>query len=80
MEEETQTNNHHIPHLRPEAEYYAEKYDINIESLDLGYKVRVGCKSFAITSTEVLINMLTKYLNNPSQIQEQFHNKTLEFK
>ena len=61
-------------------ELLVEKYEINIEPLDLGYKVKVGCKSFAITSTETLINMLTKYLNNPGQTQKEFHNKTLIIK
>lgn len=66
--------------VQAKEEYYAENHSIHIETLDLGYKVNVGCRSFAITSTEVLINMLTKYLNNPGEIQQQFHNKTLEFK
>lgn len=68
------------PVCEDSREFYTEKYEINIETLDLGYKVRVGCRSFAITSTETLINMLTKYLNNPGQTQKEFHNKTLIIK
>jgi hypothetical protein len=61
-----------------EPDFLIEKYDVSIETLDYGYKVRVGCKSFAITSTEILVNMLTKYLNNPGEVQQQFYQGKLE--
>ena len=55
-------------------------YDVRIETLDEGYVIRVGCKAFAIQNKEVLISMLTKYFNNPEELQKQFINKTLIIK
>ena len=59
---------------------YHEKYDVQIQELDYGYMVRVGCKSFAIENKETLLSMITKYINNPIKIQKEFHNKTLIIK
>lgn len=61
-------------------EEYHEKYDVQIQELDHGYMVRVGCKSFAIESKETLLNMITKYINNPAEVQKEFFNKTLTIK
>jgi hypothetical protein len=61
-------------------EAYHEKYDVQIQELDHGYMVRVGCKSFAIENKETLLNMITKYINNPAEVQKEFFNKTLTIK
>ena len=61
-------------------EEYHEKYDVQIQELDHGYMVKVGCKSFAIESKETLLNMITKYINNPIEVQKEFFNKTLTIK
>jgi len=60
--------------------YYVENYEIRIETLEYGYVLAVGCKRFAITDKETLLSMLTKYINNPAELQEQYHNKTLIIK
>jgi hypothetical protein len=60
--------------------YYVENYEIKIETLEYGYVLAVGCKRFAITDKETLLSMLTKYINNPAELQKQYHNKTLIIK
>jgi hypothetical protein len=65
--------------IQNNEEYY-EKYDIQIDELDYGYRVKVGCKGFAIESKETLLNMITKYINNPAEVQKEFFNKTLIIK
>lgn len=52
-----------------------EKYTITIEPLDYGYKVRVGCQTFAIESTETLVSKLNKYFENPQKMVQEW-NKT----
>lgn len=52
-------------------------YEIRIETLEYGYVLAVGCKRFAITDKETLLSMLTKYINNPAELQKQYQNKTL---
>ncbi len=63
-----------------EDSFYFENHEIRIETLEYGYVLAVGCKRFAISNKETLINMLTKYFNNPEELQKQFHNKTLIIK
>jgi hypothetical protein len=60
--------------------FYVENHDIRIETLEYGYVLAVGCKRFAITDKETLLSMLTKYINNPAELQKQFHDKTLIIK
>jgi hypothetical protein len=57
--------------------FYVENYEIRIETLEYGYVLAVGCKRFAITDKETLLSMLTKYINNPAELQKQYQNKTL---
>lgn len=85
MEEETQNCTQLTSQMggvkRPSIDYdFYENYNVQVETLERGYVLSVGCKRFAIESTEVLINMLTKYFTNPGEIQKQFHEKTLEIK
>lgn len=56
-------------------------YSINIEQLDFGYIVRVGCQTFAVESASKVITNLEAYLNDPKGIEKQWYaNKTLNFK
>ena len=64
----------------PNGSFYFENHEIRIETLEYGYVLAVGCKRFAITDKETLLNMLTKYINNPKEVQQQFYNKTLIIK
>jgi hypothetical protein len=47
---------------------------ITIKQLDLGYVVKVGCKSFAIETKEKLLDALEAYLTKPDEI-ENLYNK-----
>jgi hypothetical protein len=62
------------------SNYHFENFEIRVEILEVGYVIAVGCKRFAISNKETLINMLTKYFNNPEELQKQFHDKTLIIK
>lgn len=48
------------------------KYEINIQPLDVGYVVRVGCQTIAFTNLEKMLFNLTDYLNNPRVWQEKW--------
>ena len=45
---------------------------IQIEQLDLGYIVRVGCQSFAIETSDKLVSALGEYLKDPSGVEKQW--------
>lgn len=47
---------------------------INIEQLDYGYTVRVGCQTFAISKKHDLINLLNQYIEDPNTT-ESLYNK-----
>lgn len=47
-------------------------FNISIRQLDHGYIVDVGCKSFAIESTDRLAALLSKYLYNPAETQDSY--------
>lgn len=49
--------------------------NINIEPLSSGYMVRVGCQTVAIETTEKLIEVLTKYLNDPKTVEKAWYSK-----
>ena len=49
----------------PQLGDIGQTYPINIEPLDRGYVVRIGCSSFAFSTKEELITKLTEYINNP---------------
>jgi len=46
---------------------------INIEQLDLGYIVTVGCQKFAIESSDKLVDALSKYLKDPSKVEKEWY-------
>ena len=51
--------------------------NINIEPLNYGYIMRVGCQSLAIESKEDLLKYLTEYLNDSTKTEEKYYNKQL---
>ena len=56
---------------------YSKDWSVTFNTLDYGYVVQVGCKSFAITSKELLIKLLTQYINNPRELVKAFNEGTL---
>lgn len=48
---------------------------ISINPLSSGYMVKVGCQSIAIETTATLIDMLNKYLTNPSDFEKKWYSK-----
>jgi hypothetical protein len=46
---------------------------INIEPLNRGYVVRVGCQSFAIGTKRLLIDKLTQYLSDPQGTEDKWN-------
>lgn len=54
-----------------ESSYY-QRYELSIQELDVGYIVRVGCKSFAFSDKETMLLKVNEYLQNPSEIQKRF--------
>lgn len=64
----------------PPIETPKKAYSINIEQLDFGYIVRVGCQTFAVESIEKVVANLEAYLKDPKDIEKQWYsNKTLNF-
>jgi len=49
--------------------------EITITPLNKGYLVRVGCQQFAIGGTKKLIAKLTKYLENPKDVENIWMNE-----
>lgn len=45
------------------------KHHINIESLNRGFIVRVGCQSFAVSSKQELIKLFTAYILDPVKVE-----------
>lgn len=45
---------------------------INIEEVNRGYIVRVGCHTFAISTKEELTDKLLKYINKPSDTEQKW--------
>ncbi len=50
---------------------------INIEQLNHGYLVRVGCQTVAIENSGKLIQMLSAYISNPAETEKKYYEKTL---
>lgn len=50
---------------------------INIEPLNRGYVVRVGCQTFAIGSKKLLLAKLTEYLTDPQGTENKWNNGEL---
>lgn len=74
--QETAVRNEPIPEDAPQMPDKA--YQINIEQLDHGYIVRVGCKSFAIETKEKLIIRLAAYLSDVPGVTKDFFDKKFE--
>lgn len=47
--------------------------EISISELNYGYIVRVGCHSFAIESSEKLLQALNEYIKSPSLTEEKWY-------
>lgn len=45
------------------------RYNINIEPLNRGFVVRVGCQSFAVSSKQELIKLFAAYIENPEKVE-----------
>lgn len=52
-------------------------HSINIEELDYGYILRVGCKSFAFIDKQLMLDYLTKYMDNPYEMENKYYNNEL---
>lgn len=50
---------------------------INIEEVNRGYIVRVGCHTFAISSKVELITKLTEYINEPAKTEKKWYSGDL---
>jgi len=46
--------------------------EINIQQLSHGYIIRVGCQTFAIETSEKLIQKLTAYINCPDKVEQDW--------
>jgi hypothetical protein len=45
---------------------------INIEPLNYGFMVRIGCQTFAIETPDKLIEKLTGYLKDPNTVEKKW--------
>ena len=50
---------------------------INIEEVNRGYIVRVGCHTFAISTKAELTTKLTEYINEPSKTEKKWYSGDL---
>lgn len=57
---------------RGEPVYQGENYGIQIETLEFGYVLSVGCKRFAFETKERLLANLTEYLADPAKAQQKW--------
>jgi len=47
--------------------------ELSISEVDRGYIVRAGCKTFAISSKEELLEKLIEYINNPKETEKKYY-------
>ena len=47
-------------------------YKIEIETLDKGYLVKVGCKKLAFKKRKDMLRELERYLKNPKKVEEEY--------
>ena len=45
---------------------------INIEPLDFGYVVTVGCQKFAVENSGKLVDSLREYLRDPNRVEKEW--------
>jgi hypothetical protein len=50
---------------------------INIEEVNRGFIVRVGCHTFAISTKAELTTKLTEYINEPDKTEKKWYNGDL---
>jgi hypothetical protein len=50
---------------------------IEIEELNRGYIVRVGCQRFAFSQKEELVKKLTEYINEPYKTEKKWYEGSL---
>ena len=48
---------------------------VSINPLSSGYMVKVGCQSVAVETTDKLLDMLGKYLNDPQGFEKKWFSK-----
>lgn len=58
--------------VEEEAVCREKPYPINIDPLNYGYVVRVGCQSFAIEDSTTLVKYLAAYLADPEKCQSNW--------
>ena len=51
--------------------------EVNIEQLDFGYSVRVGCQRFAIQDLDVLVTLLGSYMRDPEGFETMWREGNL---
>lgn len=56
---------------------YSKDWQVTINTLDNGFILGVGCKSFAIESKERMLKLLYDYFTNPKETVSKFNNGTL---
>jgi hypothetical protein len=49
------------------------KRAIEINSLDYGFVVRIGCQSAAVESVDKVIEKVSQYLRNPIQTEKEWY-------
>lgn len=52
---------------------------IQIEQLNHGYVVVVGCQRFAIENKDALLHRLGSYLSDPGKVEEEWQSGKLKF-
>lgn len=57
---------------------YPNGRQINIEPINFGYIVKVGCQNFAIETKEKLTKFLAIYLADPTGTEEKWFKKELD--
>ena len=57
---------------RPSNREILKNYQINIEFLDRGCLVRIGCKSIAFESVEKAMIEINLYIANPYEMEKQW--------
>ena len=55
------------------------KYEISVQPFDRGYLVKIGCKCFAFSSKEELIQYVVGYLDNPNYMIKRFLEGKMKF-
>lgn len=51
---------------------------IEIDQLNGGYNIRVGCHQFAFETHEKMLKHLTAYLKNPQEVEKKWFGKKLD--